>query len=559
MLASCGKDGADTKKTSTIGDGDVAYMSISVTTPTSERTRSTELNASTDESTINTLYAITFDENKQLVHHNKENPVMQLIALNTKLDAPKAVRVSTSAKYLVIIANPGPQLKNVMNGLTQGTAYSAFNSAVNLTITAKDKREILVNEIRKVTNAAKGSGSEKYENFAMINSGDIGADGLEEIAASSLYVVGTDTNQYKTEAEAEKAANDATSKQKIKIERLTAKMLVKAATTIEIPQGASFVFNDWTLDVLNSTYFPYAEKVAINAAHTPGSGFYTNNFYTVDPNYADNTGTSVDESNAGLMYNKLAQTTLEPNVTWLNPGNYDYCIENTMTGEEQVFKNATRVVIRGTYYPVAGWTGDWFSFGGHNYENFNALQAAYNEAVAGSKSPKLVEACDNFYTDIAAAAPALVTGGASDFASLTQAALISANIPNGGEVVKRSTAEGYCLKWYQNGRNYYYYEIRHDNTVDTYMALGKYGVVRNNFYELSLNKVKGSGTPWYPAVNPDPDPDPDPKDPDKPVDPKPDPDPEGPDPEEPIDDIGGYISFEIEVGPWISWTTGMEI
>lgn len=85
----------------------------------------------------------------------------------------------------------------------------------------------------------------------------------------------------------------------------------------------------------------------------------------------------------------------------------------------------------------------------------------------------------------------------------------------------------------RKGLNYYYYQIRHDNTTDIgHMAYGKYGVVRNNYYTLNLTKVNGCGTAWYPDVE---------------------------EPEEEIDKKGAYLHFEIEVAPWISWGTDFEI
>ncbi len=98
-----------------------------------------------------------------------------------------------------------------------------------------------------------------------------------------------------------------------------------------------------------------------------------------------------------------------------------------------------------------------------------------------------------------------------------------------------SKEEG-CIYWYPKSLNYYYYEIRHDNAANSYMEYGKYGVVRNNYYTLTLTKVNGNGTPWYPGGGP-----------------------EDPDEEEDIDKKGAYLHFEIKVAPWIYWTTNFEI
>lgn len=55
-----------------------------------------------------------------------------------------------------------------------------------------------------------------------------------------------------------------------------------------------------------------------------------------------------------------------------------------MNDNAQIFENATRVVIKGIYYPEnhVG-TGDWFSFAGKTYANFDDLKVAYNASDVG--------------------------------------------------------------------------------------------------------------------------------------------------------------------------------
>jgi hypothetical protein len=69
------------------------------------------------------------------------------------------------------------------------------------------------------------------------------------------------------------------------------------------------------------------------------------------------------------------------------------------------------------------------------------------------------------------------------------------------------------------------------------MALGKYGVVRNNWYDLTLTSVKGPGTPWYPEVE--------------------NPGPGDPKPQDPIDEQASYLGVTVHVNDWILWTTDM--
>lgn len=75
------------------------------------------------------------------------------------------------------------------------------------------------------------------------------------------------------------------------------------------------------------------------------------------------------------------------------------------------------------------------------------------------------------------------------------------------------------------------------------MALGRWGVVRNNWYSISLQSVTGPGTPWIPDPS-----DPDPTDPTKP-DPE---NPTGPDIDD--DENDAYLSVKITINPWTFWT-----
>lgn len=71
------------------------------------------------------------------------------------------------------------------------------------------------------------------------------------------------------------------------------------------------------------------------------------------------------------------------------------------------------------------------------------------------------------------------------------------------------------------------------------MDFGKYGIVRNNWYSLTLSSVNGAGTPWYPEIIK--------------------PGPGDPDPTDPIDQEAGYLGIEVQLAPWILWTRDIDI
>ena len=76
--------------------------------------------------------------------------------------------------------------------------------------------------------------------------------------------------------------------------------------------------------------------------------------------------------------------------------------------------------------------------------------------------------------------------------------------------------KGIGIKTYKNGESYYIARIKHfgdDLTPwsagsETYGGnnlnwLGRYGVLRNNWYDLTVNSISGPGYPDVPKVNPD--------------------------------------------------------
>ena len=562
-LASCSNEneGPDVNP----GDADVAYLSLHVVTPYGTPTRapgSSEQPATPDENAVNSLYLVTFDAANKIVNPAASKPYATVVATTPNtMTAPDAIKVSAKTANLLLIANPGDDLFAVLENAYTGMTYADLNQAIALAFTENTSRkpETLVDELRTLT-GLKNNASPNYKDFTMINVDDL-------VSAGTIYTVGSDTEaQAKAKAEQNRIT--------VRVERLTSKIQVgiNSGGVTVLPAGAKFTQSSadfWTIDVWNSTFFPYAQKHFLTQTHTPSLGFYDKAFYTVDPNYT---------GNAGLKYNTLVAPSMAPNVTWMGNNTVDYCIENTMEAPEQRFKNATRIIIKGEYWPAdVTQTGDWFRYGNKNYDalsdlhdefdafvitidNYNAIEAGGGTLSAAqlnnkAKIQRFFAACEVFYNNVRTqllATRGSIPSGAVNFKGLTETDLLA--VQNGGEVVKD---ENGCIRWYQNGLNYYYYEMRHDNTTEVTMDNYKYGVVRNNWYVLTLNSVSGPGTPWYPSINPDPDPahpeypdpKPDPKDPDNPT----------PDPEDPIDQEYGYLGISVNVAPWIYWTNGIDL
>lgn len=552
-LASCSKENDESPEVDGGKDYDVAYVSISMTNPKTTGTRaSSEQPSLAEESLINELYVITFNSSKAVTKDADATEYATVLGAgtfgtNSGVTTPNTpIKVGTDTQYLLVIANPGTVLKNRLDNIAAGATYATINTMITVpTQTGKPSNAYLVEEVVHSNGCA------------MINAGffdDSDGDPANHAWKDECLLDVSDkivlAKDYKTETQALNAAksNPAT----LEIERLAAKLEVMIGGSLEVgpfedvtnASLGQFDFGNWTIDYYNSLMFPFAKKTTTESSHT-SPGFYKSNFYTVDPNFTTAGGS---EYLTGLVKNVLDATTREPKVEWVSKStvageNYRYCIENTMDEGFQKFGAATRLVLKGKYapWPVGEFTlgDDWYRLpngtNSVNFKSFADLLAAYTPAKAKADADRtaqeklLVSACELFYTQIQ---PALTTNDPGDFASLSQAILDANNIQNGGELTKE---EG-CIYWYPKSLNYYYYEIRHDNAANDHMEYGKYGVVRNNYYTLTLTKVNGNGTPWYPGGGP-----------------------EDPDEEEDIDKLGAYLHFEIKVAPWIYWTTNFEI
>lgn len=235
-----------------------------------------------------------------------------------------------------------------------------------------------------------------------------------------------------------------------------------------------------------------------------------------------------------------------------------YCLENTMDAAEQKMAQTTSAVVSAVYTP-AGYTAgkSWFRLLGTSYEALADLQAVYATAkaavTAGSASPLQTQQktlCDEFYVRIAAMATAQgKTWNASDFASLDIDEMDA--VVNGGEASKPAVVpdpidpvnnpdivQDLGVEYFKEGTCYYSILIRHDDAVTGTMELGKYGVVRNNWYTLTINTVKQPGTPWIP-------------DPTNPIDPT--------DPGEDNDEAEAFLAVGITVNAWTTWSQGVDL
>lgn len=492
-----------------------AYLSLSLQshTATSRAVNVEEKPGSSGESKAETVRVLLFDEEDVCLDvvnfdgltvgnsggESGGTGTPEAVASDAKL-------VPEKTKKVFVVINPytdGSKGWNLTVDAVKGKPWSAINTAIEAVIA-----NVTTTNQFMMTSAGKGSGIE-------------GALTSVTVHKPSGYTSEA-IEQAKTDAKDNPTA--------IFVDRLSAKVEVAVKDPFSTkPDGAKFTFGGWELSVTNKSVRLYSELIAYDNATTGAVYRRDNNYLLAEQPDVSSESTMEDNMKKAFDYLKNIddESSNIPAVAQTN-GSSLYCLENTMEAKAQQLGFTTKVVVKATYTP-GGLTenSSYFSWKG-NYYTLDQLKAEYTKTTSGGlktdlpiflKKAKLVaesadqSAIDNFITNLEASGLTAKTG-----------------------IIGRFCA----VRYYHESVCYYDVLIRHDQNVTEKMALGRYGVVRNNWYRLELQSVSGPGTPWIP----------DPSDPD-PTNPTP--------PGTDDDEADAYISVKITINPWTYWTQGVDL
>ena len=488
-------------------DGREAYMSVVVDMPKSTGTRAPGENHGTaDEQNVNEVLLALFDASDVCLETKTLASTEYILNVggNPAAGTGNAFKVpSTTAKVLTVV-NPSDKFKAAC---VASASWSAINGAVDQTLD-------------EVIGTSKN-------NFMMINAGDNANPANGALVTANVKVVDGTTIP---DVDAAIAAAQA-DRSMIYVDRVVAKVsLGTNPDGVKVPAGVTCTFGDWALNITNKSMFPYSE-IVMPAGGSAGAD------YRIDPNY-ELAGFDVSQFN----YLKVADDGTLP-ADFSAMADSKYCLENTMAADAQTQAQTTSAVASAVYTPGSFTVGEsWFRLLGTTYKTLADLQAVYNAAKAAgtpdAAQTQVITLCDQFHARIAKAATAQGKTVGGDFASITITELDG--LKSGGEYSKPDATAGETVgvEYFQKGVCYYNILIRHDEAITATMAHGKYGVVRNNWYTLTINSVKQPGSPWLPDTT-------------NPTDPK--------DPGEDNDDKEAYLSVEITVNPWTTWSQGVDL
>lgn len=362
----------------------------------------------------------------------------------------------------------------------------------------------------------------------------------------------------------------------IYVERVVAKVNVKVnanSNTLTISdetfKGATVEFTGWELQNTNKlTYLVRNVGSGEQAAWKDWIKFFSTDptvlskenrfvgtqpdpyrtYWGIDPNYdaiiaSDKIGDNFNVWSANSAPQKWL--TLANNSTAAGSEAVAYCAENTTTAKVMQKDQLTGILLKATF-KLSGTDGvDFFTCNNVNqiYTKENMLKALTAELAASSEAGvKLEEGEELAIKDDAEGAEIKNAEGLKKVFQITGGTTDPDDLSNAQATVilkKYST-----INFYKDGRTYYYATlIKHFgeeytpasgvSSLDNYSDqnhLGRYGVLRNNWYELQINSVSGPGEPEIPVI-----------------------------PEEPADKEHRYINCEINVLSWAKRSQGVEL
>lgn len=444
----------------------------------------------------------------------------------------KNAKVSGANEYfaLIILNNAGESKVTLPSS---GDTYSSWNIATK----AKSAAAFLKNN----------------EGFYMANAPKYVSTTAEPTTLVSINGI------YRTKEEAQN--NPATT---VYVERGMAKVTVanKGFTFTPVKSGTvyekdHYEIKGWTLDVLNKHTFPVhmttglmtggnvkaivpstttSDLVDGSQKLTPyadiwknelkktdrfvGTGEFKRVYWGIDPNYSLNLS-DVDECKKHFYIVNPAGNKYSDGTTlnWSLSTTPLYCLENTFDLDNMKQGQTTRVIFKAVYTPQGIATGNNFYKIGNNSTIWS--EDNLKKQIIAKAQEVLKETDPSKITVNLTATSNNISGEAgtkwlvADNISYTGGTVSPANINDINNKLGLNKTNGVGIATYKSGESYYIARIKHFNDLTQWNAgdptygsdndkyLGRYGVLRNNWYELTVNSVSGPGYPDVPEIKPD--------------------------------------------------------
>lgn len=352
------------------------------------------------------------------------------------------------------------------------------------------------------------------------------------------------TKIYATEAEAKtKTSAD------VYVERGVAKMTVADPGTITVKDKATsadtkseVTFNNWALDITNMKTFAVHNIDGLSKdfpdiwTKERFTGLNSRVYWGKDPNY-DNEDLKKNDATGddlrGKEFNIITATSeIDKDFTTTKTTNLVYCLENTFNLANMYQGQTTRVIFKATYTPkdAAGKSlaeeadGTFYTIGNMK----TILKLADLKTAVDAAADAVLPGCVVDYTNFKKEGSHVITvedikENASSTTHLDGATKYGTGLKTGEDIVaeindklglKAGRAEAMVgINTYYKGVTYYIARVKHFGSLTPWNSgesygdnndkyLGRYGMLRNNWYELKVGNVYGPGYPGVPPVDP---------------------------------------------------------
>lgn len=357
-----------------------------------------------------------------------------------------------------------------------------------------------------------------------------------DASPTTLVTIDKD-NIYPTKEKAEAGTSAAT----VYVERGVAKMSVTAPGTITVKDKANptvtthsvVEFSNWALDITNQKTFAVHNIDGLSKDFPaiwntdPSNRFIGTNsrvYWGKDPNYKNDDLKLTDKDAERQAEFNFITATSEINNDFDKPV---YCLENTFNLENMYQGQTTRVIFKAKYTPkddegnkLAEEDGTFYTIGNMTtILNETKLKAAVDAAATS-----VLPGCTVDYTNLKKEGSHVIT--LEDIKDASDAPLVAGTNysgKTGTAIVDEINAklglkdgrpeEMVGINTYLNGVTYYIARVKHFGALTDWHSgesygnnnakyLGRYGMLRNNWYELKVGSVYGPGYPGVPPVDP---------------------------------------------------------
>lgn len=358
---------------------------------------------------------------------------------------------------------------------------------------------------------------------------------LKGTASPTTLVTIDKEHIYSSKEKAEAGTSAAT----VYVERGVAKMSVTDPNTKTVidkatnnPTKSTVEFNNWALDITNRKTYAVHN---IDGLSTDFSDIWitprfigTNSrvYWGKDPNYnLDHLNKTDKEAEREAEFNFINATS-GINKTFAESA---YCLENTFNLANMYQGQTTRVIFKATYTPkddagnpLAEQDGTFYTIGNMT----TILKEAALKTAVNTAATSVLPGCTVDYTNLKQEGSHVIT--LSDIKDSTGTTLVADKDyggKTGTQIVKEINdklglidgaghAEAMVgINTYAQGVTYYIARVKHFGSLtpwnsgesygtDNGKYLGRYGMLRNNWYELTVGNVYGPGYPGVPPVDP---------------------------------------------------------